>query len=65
MEEKNYETPCGNYSCNCLKGIVCNAQNCTYNDGECHCHATQISVGPKCADCSGETSCATFKPKTY
>ncbi len=52
--------------CNkCLKGVCCDVEHCTFNDGENHCFATQISVGPHSADCSAQTVCATFKPKTY
>lgn len=65
MEEKKYQTECGCHSEKPLKGISCDVENCTFNDGECRCHATCISVGPCTANCSSETVCATFKPKTY
>ena len=44
-------------------GIVCEVKNCVYHDCETYCTAEQIAVGPQSADTSGETLCATFKPK--
>ncbi len=51
--------------CDCkpIKGIKCNVENCYYHDCETHCTAHEISVGPSSASTSGETLCATFKPK--
>lgn len=46
-----------------LKGICCDVQNCYYHDCETYCTAEQIAVGPRSADSSAETLCATFKPK--
>ena len=46
-----------------IKGIKCNVQNCYYHDCETHCTAGEIAVGPHSAVSSGETLCATFKPK--
>ena len=63
MEDKKYSTECEMGKC--LKGIVCDAAHCAYNNGHNACCAKQISVGPADADCSSDTVCATFKPKTY
>ena len=60
MEEKNYE--CGG-GCKHIKGIKCNVQNCYYHDCDTYCTAGEIAVGPTSAHSSGETLCATFKPK--
>lgn len=46
-----------------LQGIKCNVMNCYYHDCDTHCTAKEISVGPRNADCSAETLCATFKPR--
>ncbi|MBQ3099547.1 MAG: DUF1540 domain-containing protein [Clostridia bacterium] len=46
------------------KGIVCDVNNCRYNDGECHCMAEKISVGPSYANSCTDTVCATFVSKT-
>ena len=62
-EKKN----CGTSGCDssqCIKGIVCDVKNCMYHEGENHCYAGTISVGPRNADCSANTNCVTFKPKT-
>ena len=60
-ENKKYEggMGCGKH----IKGIKCNVQNCYYHDCETHCTASEIAVGPHSAVSSGETLCATFKPK--
>ncbi len=55
---------CKNGDCKHIKGIKCEVQNCHYHDGECYCTADCISVGPRQAECSGETLCVTFQPKT-
>ena len=47
-----------------LKGVVCDVKNCAYHDGDAYCAASRIAVGPSFAKSSGETVCATFKPKT-
>lgn len=56
-----------NHSCGCndkpIKGIVCDVENCRYHESEHCCCASQISVGPKSANCSSDTVCATFQPK--
>ena len=51
------------YGCKHIKGIKCDVKNCYYHNAETYCTAEQISVGPQNADTSGETLCATFKPK--
>lgn len=64
MQEKSYTNEC---TCHHkpIRGIVCDAKNCAYNDGEKRCCAECVCVGPCGADCSSDTACATFKPKTY
>ncbi len=47
-----------------LKGVVCDVKMCEYHDGNAYCAATRITIGPSSAKTSGETICATFKPKT-
>lgn len=59
-ENRSYENGCG---CKHIKGIKCNVQNCYYHDCDTYCTANEIAVGPRNADSSGETLCATFKPK--
>ncbi|MBE6633916.1 MAG: DUF1540 domain-containing protein [Ruminococcaceae bacterium] len=49
--------------CKHLKGIKCDVKNCYYHTADVYCTAEQISVGPSNADTSGDTLCATFKPK--
>ncbi|MBQ7160362.1 MAG: DUF1540 domain-containing protein [Clostridia bacterium] len=46
-----------------IKGIACNVGNCAYNDGECHCTAQKVSVGPSYAKSCTDTVCATFIPE--
>ena len=46
-----------------VRGVVCDVKNCAYHDGANDCYAGTISVGPREADCSANTSCATFKPR--
>ena len=65
MEDKKYSTDCKCDYGKHLKGITCDAKNCTYNNGENACCASHISVGPASADCSSDTVCATFKPRIY
>ena len=48
-----------------IKGICCDVKNCVYHDEKNACYAGRISVGPREADCSAGTACATFKPKQY
>ena len=42
------------------RGVACNVCNCVYNDGERHCTAEKISVGPSYAKSCADTVCATF-----
>lgn len=60
MEEKYCQ------NCEHIDGIKCNVENCYYHKNQCDCTAHEVSVGsvgPHCADCSGDTLCATFRPK--
>ena len=59
-DNRTYESSC---DCKHIKGIKCNVQNCYYHDQDTCCTACEISVGPRNACTSGETLCATFKPK--
>lgn len=45
------------------KGITCDVKNCQYHEGDCHCTASKIAVGPSFATSSTDTVCATFKAK--
>ena len=47
-----------------IRGVSCNVCNCAYNDGECHCRAEKISVGPSYAKTCTDTVCATFTPES-
>lgn len=47
-----------------LKGVSCDVKNCAFHDGDSYCAANRIAVGPSYASTSGETVCATFKPKS-
>ena len=47
-----------------LKGVACDVRNCSFHDGDSYCTANRIAVGPSFASTSGETVCATFKPKS-
>lgn len=51
--------------CNCkpIKGVRCNVENCSYNDRAMYCTADEISIGPHLAECSGDTTCVTFRQK--
>lgn len=53
---------CGGLGCDHIKGVCCDVKNCTYHDGETHCTAKEITVGPTYASSSNDTVCATFKP---
>ena len=50
---------CG--SCSHIKGVVCDVKNCIHHDGETHCTAGEITVGPSYASSSHDTACATFE----
>ncbi|MCL2212707.1 MAG: DUF1540 domain-containing protein [Oscillospiraceae bacterium] len=45
------------------KGIVCDVRNCIHHDGQNHCTAEQISIGPSYATSCTDTVCATFRQK--
>ena len=64
MEEKKLNDNCC-HTCKHIKGIKCNVQNCYYQDCDTYCTANEIAVGPRSADSSSETLCATFKPKEH
>ena len=63
MEEKKIQNDSKCDSSKHIKGIVCDVKNCVYHAGQNNCYAGCISVGPREADCSANTNCATFKPK--
>ena len=67
MNEKKYETECCKKtdSKKHIKEIDCDVKNCAYHDGVSDCYAGKICVGPRDANCSSGTSCATFKPREY
>lgn len=46
-----------------IKGISCSVTNCQYHDGQAHCIAKNIAVGPSTATACRDTICATFKFK--
>lgn len=46
-----------------IKGISCSVVNCAYHDGQTHCVAGKIAVGPSNATACRDTVCATFKLK--
>lgn len=50
-------------TCKENKGVACDVTNCYYHDGECHCTAEKISVGPSYATSCTDTVCATFRQK--
>ena len=60
MDEKK---SCCNSEAKCIKGVVCDVKSCAYHEGQNMCCAGTISVGPRDANCSANTNCATFKPK--
>ena len=45
------------------KGVICDVRNCAYHDGDNHCTASKIAVGPSVATSCTDTVCATFKQK--
>ncbi len=65
MEDKKCKTECKIDSGKYIKGIVCDVKNCAYHNGESHCYAGCICVGPCDAKCSANTVCATFKPREF
>lgn len=60
MKQNKESTKAGKH----LKGVACDVKNCAFHDGESYCAANRIAVGPSYANTSGETVCATFKPKS-
>lgn len=54
MNNKNSKKP--------IKNVVCDVISCAYHDGESHCTANQLSIGPVDAVSCTDTVCATFKP---
>jgi len=46
-----------------MNSIICDVKNCVYHDGEDHCSAAGIQVGPTYAVSPADTVCATFKGK--
>jgi len=59
MEMKEKKSCCDHIN----SGITCDVKNCAYHEGDCHCTASKIAVGPSHATSSTDTICATFKPK--
>lgn len=49
-------------SSNCLDGVSCSVNTCTYNDAK-KCMAEKIQVGPVNADSKSTTDCNTFEAK--
>lgn len=47
------------------KGISCDVKNCIYHDGDTHCTAGKIAVGPSYATSCTDTVCATFKQRNF
>jgi hypothetical protein len=47
-----------------IRGVRCEVRGCSYHDGDSFCCADRISIGPSFANNSGETVCATFKPRS-
>lgn len=45
--------------------IGCDAENCSYNEAGSICAASHIKVDGQRANCTDETCCSTFKPKSY
>ena len=54
---------CGSKSTEHIKGISCDVKNCVYHAEQSNCYAGCITVGPREANCSANTNCATFKPR--
>ena len=63
MQEKNRMNECDCKQESKIRGVVCDVKNCAFHDGVNDCFAGTISVGPRDADCSANTACATFKPR--
>ena len=63
MNNKMQKNECCHDSAKHIKGVMCDVKNCAYHNGANECYAGCICVGPREANCSANTSCATFKPK--
>ena len=63
MEDKKLYNECKCDASKHIKGIKCDVRNCVYHADQNGCYAGCISVGPREADCSAHTNCATFKPR--
>ena len=63
MENKKLTNECKCDASKHIKGIKCDVKNCVYHADRNNCYAGSISVGPREADCSANTNCATFKPR--
>ena len=63
MNNKMQKNECCHDSAKHIKGVMCDVKNCAYHNGANECYAGCICVGPHEANCSANTSCATFKPK--
>lgn len=46
-----------------LQGVSCDVKSCVYHDGEQHCTANRIKVGPAYATAVTDTVCSTYRPK--
>ena len=46
-----------------INGIVCDAKNCVYHDGDSFCTAERVNIGNLVAQNSAETRCATFEAR--
>ena len=63
MQDKKLQNECKCDASKHIKGIKCDVKNCVYHADQNGCYAGCISVGPREADCSAHTNCATFKPR--
>ena len=63
VEDKKLHNECKCDASKHIKGIKCDVRNCVYHADQNGCYAGSISVGPREADCSAHTNCATFKPR--
>ena len=63
MDDKKIYKECTCDMTKHIKGIKCDVKNCAYHADQNGCYAGTISVGPREADCSAHTNCATFKPR--
>ena len=63
MQDNQRKNECECNRENKVNGVVCDVKNCAFHNGVNDCYAGSICVGPREADCSANTSCATFKPR--